>query len=329
MKTFKLHVLPILLSIAIIVVGGGAIFFAMRFGFSFQNRIITHNIADAGTLYSPEKQKKLTETVMWSQFEKSDPKSFVNGKPDGTVTDEVYQILENIEEEASLLARFYLGRLTTEPDDVTVDISEARYAAIDTLNIYGVDTGISEVFVDNCIISFDVEGEKYSLRLIYMDRSNISFFEFENLKEQDYTVYDINTAYRIVSGEAEDLYRGAKDSFTADSLLNDPNIIMEIMNRTFDYYMFDKLESFMRFESYRFQEPISYFLAMYGTLGNYKDEPPEYIKGNLALYINTYTPQITYTDGYIYLNYQDVDGKGGMMLKYSVADRCITGMAVN
>lgn len=336
MKVFKLHILPILLSIAIIVVGGGTIFFAMRFGFSFQNRIITHDIADAGALYSPERQKKLTETTMWSQFESYYPKNFINGKPGDDVTDESYRILANIDEEASLLARFFLGHLTTEPYDVTVDLSNARYAVADQDTSYadsdkeeGADNGTPAVFVDNCIVSFDTEGEKYSLRLIYMDYSNISFIEFENLGEYEYTVSDVNASYRIVSGETEDLFRGAKDSFTTESLLYDPNIIVEIMNQTFGYYIFDETESLMRFESYRFHKPISYFLAMYGMLGNLRTDPPEYVKSNLSLYINTYTPQITYTDGYIYISYQNIDGKGGMILKYSVADKCITGMAVN
>ncbi len=341
MKTFKRHVLPVMFALIIIALCGGAMFVAMRFGFNFQNQVVAHDLPSSGTLYSAKDKQDLTDTVFWSTFKSADKKKFVNDMPEDSVADDDMKILGNVKADAVTLARFFLGRMTTYSKEISVDLSEASYAIKDieyiieatdeATNDDGTKQNPHVIFIDNCIVSFDTVKEKYVLRYAYNRSSELMFFEIESLSDQECTANEVNSAYQNLLTESKNLYEGNDQSsyrFTADTLLYNPNIIWYIENQFAGDDVIDEYSSLMKFESYRFDYPISYFLAMYSWLGNNREEQPETTKKTLSVCINFYPPDVKYSDGYIYINMGSVDGPSGIRLKYSVSDRCITGMCV-
>lgn len=336
MKTFKLHILPVLLALLIIALGCSLLFFAMHFGFSFQDRIIVRSNPDAGVLSSDEIPPKLTDLYWWQMFEKADKKSLANGVSADDTDDETYKVLSSAEEDVSLLSRYFLGHITVDESDVTVDLSSARYAVVDiseTYEIYGEDSYIiRSIVVDGCVVSFDNEGEKYKLRYAYNNMGELIFFEFENLKEKEYTSDDVNSAYKYISSELSYMQSDMDSSRSPYTLLYDQSIIRRITSTYSGIHYDDYVEAVYDDPAnfnWRFERPISYFLALYGFTYNPYNTSTAYVKSNLAMYMSTFPAQTVYSDGCIYISCGVIDGKSGVMLKYSVADKCITGVAIN
>lgn len=312
---FKLHVLPPLLALLIVVSGGGIMFAVMNIGFSFQNRVITHDVPDGGMIYSVRSKESLDNMYPWSWF---------NGEKSVPASEEEYYSLKYIEAEVALIARYFLGR--PYEMDCTVDWSDARCDAFTHAVLHKDQEEESIVrCVDRCRVTFDSDGASFDVRFAFLDYFDLIYFEVNRTDtdgKREFTVDEVNEAYRLVMSSCKSV---EGNSILLYNLLyneniqysfNDSYVILENAYEASDIWI-----------SYFEYQPIEYFLCAYTLAGANRKIPPDNTKSTISYFLSNHEPTASYYDGSIYITWNDTTGVE-LTLRYSIADKCITGMAV-
>lgn len=329
---FKIHVMPILLALLIVVLGGGIMFFVMSFGFGFENRVIEHDRPDGGIIYTENTCAPLTEISPWADcFDEKE------AKPVNSVEDSEGQ--EELELEAARLARYYLGR--AKELDVTADLSDA----VVTTKRFNFDYGyiINKVNVayeyikcyDNCLVTFESDKKTVRVRFAFHGYagledicSDLVFFEIDDTSDNNLSAENVNTAYKTLL-ESVKTVSHYKD-FTSNLVYEDYPNMTAIDDGNSDKLVFDVTETLSD------TQIIEYFLISYSLSYNERTTDPLLSRDNIVFFITGCDYSVSYHDGEIYVtwNMQSDDtssnvSASGLTLKYSVAEGHIVGMALN